>query len=61
VEVKRAETTLEALLRSDEDMAALYLSHRKQRGEARPEKECGDGAAAARAGPPLQLPRISPL
>jgi len=39
VEVKRAETTLEALLRSDEDMAALYLSHRKQRGEARPEKE----------------------
>lgn len=36
LEVKRAETSLEALLKSDEDMAALYLSHRARRRAARP-------------------------
>ena len=35
VEVRRAEACLDALLRADEDMAALYLSHARDAGERR--------------------------
>ena len=35
VEVRRAEACLDALLRADEDMAMLYLSHRRDEGERR--------------------------
>lgn len=34
-EVRRAESGLEALLQSDEDMAALYLTHRAAKGSGR--------------------------
>ena len=35
VDVRRSEAVLEALTRSDEDMAALYLSHREAQGVGR--------------------------
>ena len=34
-QVRRTNTVLDSLMRSDEDMASLYLSHRKTIGEAR--------------------------